>query len=316
MAATEQQPRQTVTAQLGERTVEVPRGGFYDRYQMNPDLDEIARDPRVSGVDFFRPLAKTRVDSPIGPTYTPNFYYRMSSARLTMLARSSAIQARLPEELEPLELAPGIGLASVIFFRYDVCDIDFYTEAAVGVAVRPARHGRLGLVDLVAGLKNDHLHSYVFSLPVNTEIAQVRGHDGYGFPKWVTELDVDINASTSAARVANDTGGVDVAFSAPTPAQAGFRSGERVSSLTSYTKVGDRWQSTLNQTNVLAAGSSSLPRGVELELGEGRMSDDIRSLATMRTLRLDVATEAQAALHMPVPTSVRAATPRSDDSEI
>ena len=140
MAATEQQPgQQTVTARLGERTVEVPRGGLYDRYRMNPDLDDIARDPRVSGVDFFRRLSKTQVDSPIGPTYTPNFYYRMSSARLTMLARSSAIRARLPEELEPLELVPGIGLASVVFFRYDVADIDFYTEAAVGVAVRPAR---------------------------------------------------------------------------------------------------------------------------------------------------------------------------------
>ena len=295
-----------MTAQLGERTVEVPRGGLYDRYRMNPDLDEIARDPRVSGVDFFRGLSKTRVDSPISPTFTPNFYYRMSSARLTMLARSSAIRARLPEELEPLELAPGIGLASVVFFRYDVADIDFYTEAAVGVAVRPARHGRLGFLDLVTDLKNDHLHTYVFSLPVNTEIAQVRGHDGYGFPKWVTELDVDINTSTSTARVANDAGGLDVAFSAPTPAQSAFRSGERVSSLTSYTEVDGRWQSTLNQTNILAAGSATLPRGVELELGEGRMSDDIRALRPMRTLRLDVATEAQAALHMPVPTSVRA----------
>ncbi len=46
----------------------------------------------------------------------------------------------LPKELSPLEIAPGLGLFSVIFFRYDVCDIDFYTEAAVGVAVRPARH--------------------------------------------------------------------------------------------------------------------------------------------------------------------------------
>lgn len=73
MAATGQQPPQMVTAELGERIVEVPRGGFYDRFRMNPDLDEVARDPRVSGIDFFRDLAKTRVDSPIGPTYTPNF---------------------------------------------------------------------------------------------------------------------------------------------------------------------------------------------------------------------------------------------------
>jgi hypothetical protein len=300
--------RDMVTVDLGGHAVGVPRGGLYDRYRMNADLDEIARDPRVEGVDFFRRLAKTRVDSPVGPTYTPNFYYRMSSARLTMLAPSSAIRRRLPDELEPLELAPGVGLVSVVFFRYDVCDIDFYTEAAVGVAVRPARHGRLGLVDLVTGLTNDHLHSYVLSLPVSTEIAQVRGRDGYGFPKWVTDLEVDIDTATSTARVANDHGGLDVAFAAPTPPQARLRSGERVSSLTSYTRVDGRWQSTLNQTNLLAAGSTSLPRGVRLELDEGRMADDIRSLRPSRTLRLDVATEAQAALHMPVPISVRPAT--------
>ncbi|UDY23346.1 acetoacetate decarboxylase family protein [Nocardioides sp. Kera G14] len=299
------QPAESVTIELGRRTVTVPKGGYYDRFRMDPDLDQVAADPRVSNVDFFRGLSKTKVGSPIGETYTPNFYYRMSSARLTMLARSSAIRSRLPEELEPLEIAPGIGLASVIFFRYDVCDIDFYTEAAVGVAVKPARHGGLGFLDLVTDLKNDHLHSYVFALPVNTEIAQVRGHDGYGFPKWVTELDVDIDNETTTARVANDAGGVDIAFAAPTPKQSRFRSGERVSSLTSYTKVNGIWQSTFNQTNLLSAGSVSLPRGLKLELGEGRMSDDLRALKPIKTLRLDVATEAQAALHMPVTTSLR-----------
>ncbi|RPK61360.1 hypothetical protein EES42_31895 [Streptomyces sp. ADI95-17] len=51
----------------------VPRDGLYDRYRMDTDLDEVARDPRVSGADFFRQLPKTRVDSRIGPTLTPNF---------------------------------------------------------------------------------------------------------------------------------------------------------------------------------------------------------------------------------------------------
>ena len=190
MASTQQD---TVEVDLGGHLVSVPKGGLYDRYRMDTDLDEVAADPRVSSVDFFRRLPKTRVDSPIGSTLTPNFYYRISTARLVMLARTKDIRRRLPKELAPLEIGPGLGLISVMFFRYDVCDIDFYTEAAVGVAVRPARHGRLGYVDLLAGLGNDHLHSYVLSLPVSTEIAQVRGRVGYGFPKWVTQLDVDID---------------------------------------------------------------------------------------------------------------------------
>lgn len=294
----------TVEVDLGGHVVAVPKGGLFDRYRMNTDLDEVARDPRVSSVDFFRRLPKTRVDSAIGPTLSPNFYYRMSSARLTMLAPARAVRARLPGELAPLEVAPGLGLISVIFFRYDVCDIDFYTEAAVGIAVRPARHGRLGFVDLAAALSDDHLHSYVLSLPVSTQIAQVCGHDGYGFPKWVTGLDVSIDASQATARVANDADGTDLSLSAVTPAQASYPSGQRVSALTSYTSIKGAWHSTLSQTNALSAGSAPLPRHASLHLGQGRLSDDLRSLKPISTIRLDVMTEGQLALHMPVPYSV------------
>ncbi|MGW4724288.1 acetoacetate decarboxylase family protein [Streptomyces sp. NPDC004291] len=294
----------TVEVDLGGREVTVPKGGLYDRYRMAPDLDAIARDPRVSGVDFFRRMPKVKVDSPIGPTLTPNFYYAISTARLTMLAPSRAIRARLPEELAPLEVAPGLGLVSAMFFRYDVADIDFYTEAAIGIAVKPARHGKLGFFDLVTALKNEHLHSYVLSLPVNSEIAQVRGHDGYGFPKWVTDLDVSIDHHRTTARVANDSGGVDVALLASTPKQTAHPSGERVGSLTSYTTIDGAWHSTLNQTHVLNAGTTRGTGDITLRLGEGRMSDDLRSLRPKRTIRFDVMTEGQAALHMPVPTSV------------
>ncbi|NOP98005.1 acetoacetate decarboxylase family protein [Mycolicibacterium fortuitum] len=294
-----------VEVDLGGCLVTVPKGGLYDRFRMRTDLDEVERDPRVSSVDFFRRLPKTAVNSAIGPTLTPNFYYRTSTARLVMLARSRDIRTRLPKALAPLEVAPGLGIVSVMFFRYDVCDIDFYTEAAVGVAVRPARHGKLGFADLASSLANDHLHSYVLSLPVSTQIAQVRGHDGYGFPKWVTELDVSIDSDRLVARVGNDAGGVDLALSAVTPRQAKYETGERVSTLTSYTSLGGAWHSTLSQTNVLAAGTARFPRGVDLKIGQGRMADDLRALKPIKTIQLDVVTEGQLALHMPVPVSVR-----------
>ncbi|WP_019972388.1 acetoacetate decarboxylase family protein [Mycobacterium sp. 141] len=303
MSSTDQD---TVEVKLGSRVVTVPKSGLYDRYRMDTDLDEVASDPRVSGVDFFRKLPKTRVESPIGPTLTPNFYHRISTARLTMVAPARAIRARLPKELVPLEIAPGLGLVSAMFFRYDVCDIDFYTEAAIGVAVRPARHGGPGFVDLLTGLGNDHLHTYVLSLPVNTDIAQVRGHDGYGFPKWVTELDVDIDDRRTTARVANADGETDVALSAATPAQTRYSTGEHVSTLTSYTTIAGAWHSTLSQTNVLSTGTTRLPRNIELDIGHGRMADDLRSLKPLKTVQLDVITEAQLALHLPVPISVQA----------
>ncbi|MEB8338107.1 acetoacetate decarboxylase family protein [Streptomyces endophyticus] len=305
MSSTGNLTDRTVEVDLGGRLVTVPEGGLYDRFRMDTDLDEVERDPRVSSVDFFRRMPKNRVDSRIGPTLTPNFYYRISTTRLTMLAPTKAIRARLPRELDPLELAPGLGIVSVMTFRYDVCDIDFYTEAAVGVAVKPARHGGLGLLDLVTGLKNDCLHSYVLSLPVNTEIAQVRGHDGYGFPKWVAGLDVDIDTDRTSARLTNDRGGLDLALSAPTPKQTARPSGEHVSTLTSYTTIDGAWHSTTSQINMLSSGTTRFPRGLDLQLGQGRVSDDLRSLKPIRTIQLDVTTEGQLALHMPVPTSIQ-----------
>lgn len=297
--------QEVVEVDLGGHLVTVPKGGLYDRFRMRTDLDVVERDPRVSSVDFFRKLPKTEVNSAIGPTLTPNFYYRISTARLVMLARSRDIRTRLPKALAPLEVAPGVGIVSVMFFRYDVCDIDFYTEAAVGVAVRPARHGKLGFADLASSLANDHLHSYVLSLPVSTQIARVRGHDGYGFPKWVTGLDVSIDADRVVARVGNGTGEVDLGVSAVTPSQVKYATGERVSTLTSYTSLGGAWHSTLSQANVLSAGTARFPRGVDLQIGQGRMADDLRVLKPIKTIQFDVVTEGQLALHMPVPVSVR-----------
>lgn len=294
---------EVVEVDLGGHTVSVPKGGLYDRYRMDTDLDEVAKDPRVRSVDFFRTLPKTEVQSAIGPTRTPNFYYAMSRAQIVYLAPTKALRSRLPGELDPLQIAPGVGLFSVVFFRYDVCDIDFYTEATVGIAVRPARHGSLGTVDVLSALANDSMHAYVLSLPVSTEIAQVRGHDAYGFPKWVTDIDVKIDSGEVIARVADDEGGTDIALTVATPPQKTVPSGTSVSTLISYTQLGGAWNATLSQTNTLSAGSRLLPRDVNLELGAGRLADDVRSLSPIKPLRFDVATECQNALHIPVPVS-------------
>lgn len=103
----------------------------------------------------------------------------------------------------------------------------------------------------------------------------------------------------------NDAGRTDLALSVATPAQTLYRSGERVSTLTSYTSIDGAWHSTLSRTNVLSSGTVRVPRDVTIHVGEGRMADDLRSLRPIRTVQLDVMTEGQLALHMPVPTSVQ-----------
>ena len=109
------------------------------------------------------------------------------------------------------------------------------------------------------------------------------------------------------SQIANNDGETDLALSAPTPAQTRYSSGERVSTLTSYTAIDGAWHSTTTHTNALSTGTTRHARDIDLTVGHGRLSDDLRSLAPIRTVQFDVAADAQIALYMPVPTSVPAA---------
>lgn len=118
------------------RKVVVPVGGYYDRFRSNPDLDEVARDPEAGNIDFFRRMPKQKVETRIGPTWAPNFYYRSSSIQLLFLAPIDRLRAMLPEPLEPLRALPGYGLVALTIFAYRVCDNDPYNEVSVAVVVR------------------------------------------------------------------------------------------------------------------------------------------------------------------------------------
>lgn len=94
--------RRLTQVEFGTQQVEVIEGGYYDRFRMNPDLDEVARDPAAGNIDFFRRIPKQLIDSRVGPTWAPNFYYRTSSVQLLLLAPLERLRATLQVPLEPL----------------------------------------------------------------------------------------------------------------------------------------------------------------------------------------------------------------------
>ena len=53
--------KQFTEIEFGQQKVKVPKGGYYDRFRMNPDLDIVAQDPAVSNIDFFRKTPKKLV---------------------------------------------------------------------------------------------------------------------------------------------------------------------------------------------------------------------------------------------------------------
>lgn len=275
-------------------------GGYYDRFRMNPDLDEVARDPAAGNIDFFRRFPKQQVVSRVGPTWAPNFYYRSSSVQLLLLAPLDRLRAMLPVPLEPLRVFPGTGLVALTFFSYAVCDNDPYNEVSVAVVTRQPGARGSHAVELLKSMRRRSFFAHVLALPVTTEIARVRGVHGYQLPKWLAEIDVDIGADVKAS-IAASNGEPDVALSAPRPVWRDVPSQSHMGMNTMIHRIDGRWHQTMVQTNTLSFAQRLLPKDVTLSRQGGPISELLNGLGASTTLRLDVVKDAQLVLNMPTP---------------
>lgn len=291
---------ESVEVEFAGQKVLVPKGGYYDRFRSNPDLDEVARDPIAGNIDWFRRVPKQKVDSRVGPVWAPNFYYRSSSVQLLMAAPINRLRATLPTALQPLRAWPGYGLVALTFFSYAVCDNDPYDEVSIAIVV-PTPGSRLPhAAELIRQARRRAFHAHVLALPVTTEIARVRGVYGYQLPKWLTGIDVGLDAAVRATIAATD-GSPDLVLAAPLPEFTDVPSQSRMASSTMVHQVDGRWHTTTVQSNTLSYAQRALPRDVTLTRHGGPMSDLLDGLGASTMLRLDVVRDAQLVLNMPVP---------------
>ncbi|KAF5302739.1 hypothetical protein FQR65_LT19072 [Abscondita terminalis] len=202
--------KQFTEVEFGQYKVKVPSGGYYDRFRMNPDLDQVAQDATVGNIDFFRKIPKKQIASRVGLVWAPNFYYKSSNVQLLMLAPIRQLRNKLPQPLEPLQALPGYGLVALTFFHYDVCDNDPYNEVSVAIVVRQPQAKGSHALELFRSMRQRHFYAHVVALPVDTEIARIRGVHGYQLPKWLTEIHVNINTSTIHAYLTDTIGQLDL----------------------------------------------------------------------------------------------------------
>ncbi|WP_423760447.1 acetoacetate decarboxylase family protein [Burkholderia sp. NLJ2] len=292
--------RRLTQVEFGPHTVDVPEGGYYDRFRMNPDLDEVARDPAAGNIEFFRRIPKRQVASRVGPTWAPNFYYRSSSIQLLFRAPLERLRTMLPIPLEPLRALPGQGLVALTFFSYSVCDNDPYDEVSVAVVIRrPGARGSHAL-ELIDSMRRRSFFAHVLALPVTTEIARVRGVHGYQLPKWLADIDVNLGA-TASARIAGPGGRPDLSLSVPLPALTDVASQSRMSTTTMINRIDGEWHQTSVQSSTLSFAQRLLPRDVELVRYGGPLSQLLDGLGASTVMRLDVVKDAQLVLNLPTP---------------
>lgn len=292
--------RPVAEVESGGQTVEIPAGGYYDRFRMNPDLDVVAQDPAAGNIDFFRRIPKQQVATRVGPSWAPNFYYRSSSVQLLFLAPVERLRAALPLPLEPLKALPGHGLVALTFFSYAVCDNDPYDEVSIAVVIR--RPGARGLhtPELLGAIRRRSFHAHVLALPVTTEIARVRGVYGYQLPKWLAPIAVSIGEQV-AASIVNGNGRPDLTLSAPLPVFRDVPSQSRLGANAMIHQIDGQWHRTIVQSNTLSFAQRLLPRDVRLTRSGGPMTELLDGLGATTMLRLDVVRDAQLVLNMPTP---------------
>ena len=294
----------TTVIDIAGHPVPVLKGGLYDRYRSNPPLSVIQAQAPELDLSWFKTLPKTQVD--IGfASYSPNFYYRNSRVTAVYTADLERLRALIPakvlEQVQPLQVWPGRGLVAFTAYTYDYCDNDSYNEVALSIITNQPGKANLGPFTLIGQSMSKDFWGYVLKLPVNTELARVRGVVGYNLPKWLTGIDRHEDAATVAYDIVDSqTGKVDVVFKANKLDDVSNDVGMVTNSFTNLDHDGQLTYGYATSRQTRHATSTSAD-SVQLVLGDGSLSAYIRSLDLGKMVKYEYVPAFQSALYAPKP---------------
>jgi hypothetical protein len=182
-----------------------------------------------------------------------------------------------PTGLEVTGPVPGRALVALAVCRYDDTDLDPYHEVAVSFVVRPHDAAPLGsAVQRTREFFAGSIGAYIHRLPVDQEFTCAAGRDIWGFPKWVTTIDIDEptgpgSGTGTTVRLVDD--GVHVLT---LTLAAGGRLRLPAQAPPSYSFADGVLRRTLWTTS--SEGTSGRLGGASLILGHHPMADELRSL--------------------------------------
>lgn len=175
-----------------------------------------------------------------------------------VVANEAAQRIVAPAGLDAARILGGRSMVSLAFVRYLDGDLDPYHEIAVAVLV----------TDPGGGKKQG---AYIHQLPVNQEFTCAAGREIWGFPKFVTPIDIDETPGGDRAVLTVD-GGMALTMTL----RSGIPAPMRSTALDAFAfRDGvlrrTRWE-------LRGAGSRLRPGGARVELGTGAIADELRGL--------------------------------------
>ncbi|MFC4340802.1 acetoacetate decarboxylase (ADC) [Cupriavidus numazuensis] len=297
-------PSPTTTIDIAGHQVPVVKGGLYDRYRSNPPLAVIEAEAPDVDLSWFKALKKEKVD--IGfESYSPNFYYKNSRVTAIFTADLDRLRELMPaqilQKVQPLQVWPGRGLVALTAYAYHYCDNDSYNEIGLSIITTRPDGASFGPLTLMSQAMSNDFWGYVLKLPVNTELARVRGVVGYNLPKWVTGIQYRETDSSVIVEILDaETGNVDVTLET----RKLDKLSSKVSMVTnSFTNIDQQGQLTTGHatSRQLAHASSSSAEAVNLSLTDGSLSTFIKTLKLGKMLKYEYVPEFQSALYAPGP---------------
>lgn len=296
--------QETRLIQIAGHDVPVVAGGLYDRYRSNPPLSVIESEAPDVDLSWFKTLKKVKVDMGF-ESYSPNFYYKNSRVTAVFTADLDRLRELMPAkvlaEVQPLQIWPGRGVVAVTAYTYQYCDNDSYNEVAISIVTSKPGGSNWGPFTLLSQSMSKDLWGYVLKLPVNTELARVRGVVGYNLPKWLTGINLrGGDKSITYEIIDSETGKVDVTLETDKLSSLSRDVDLVTNSFTNLDK-GGRLIYGYSVSRQLSHASSTSADAVKLVLGEGSLSAYIKSLKLGKMLKYEYVPEFQGALYATQP---------------
>lgn len=186
-------------------------------------------------------------------------------------------------------------------YAYHYCDNDSYNEIALSIVTHKPGDSNLGPISLVGQSMSQDFWGYVLKLPVNTELARVRGVVGYNLPKWLTAIDYrETDKSVLFGITDSQTGKVDVTLETEKLSDLSSEVGLVTNSFTNIAHDG-ALSYGYAVSRQLSHASSTDAEAVKLVLSDGSLSTYIKSLELGAMLKYEYVPAFQSALYAPAP---------------
>jgi hypothetical protein len=158
--------------------------------------------------DPFFDVPKTTATTTEGEVHLPICYF--DASHYMALFRVDAAKAAATLQDVPLEpvLVARKAVAILSFFKYRDTTLGPYHEVGLALLVTPQGQGQtLGsFTDLLQQTRRESLGSYVLDLPVSTPLAKAAGCELWGYPKFVGQLPIELDADRFRAQVLDPDG--------------------------------------------------------------------------------------------------------------